>query len=171
MSIAAEWSVFWLNVFVYALLVPVRMQVDVWLPDACFDPNRWWFRTRDWERDGDVYRDRLRIDRWKDRLPTVTSLNRFSKRRLAGNDQPYLERFVLETCRAESNHVRAILSVVVMQLWTPPGVWVICFLLAFSGNLPFILIQRHNRPRLQRALERIAGRTLPRSGEPDLQFA
>mgnify|MGYP001580017604 CR=1 FL=1 len=171
MSLAAEWSVFWFNVLVYVLLVPMRMQLDVWLPDTFFAPGRWWYRTREWERDGDFYRDRLRIDRWKDRLPVITSRNNFSKRRLVGNDRPYLEQFVLETCRAESNHVRAIISVLIMRLWTPPGLWFLCFLLALWGNLPFILIQRHNRPRLQRALERIAERTLSRGNEGDLQFA
>lgn len=76
-----------------------------------------------------------------------------SKKRLLTSDPEYLGEFVVATCRAESHHVRAVLSVVVMKLWTPLPSWLFVFAIALTGNLPFILIQRYNRPRLQRALE------------------
>jgi glycosyl-4,4'-diaponeurosporenoate acyltransferase len=156
----SSWSLFWLNVTIYALTTAWRMQVDVWIPAKYFDPNRWWFRGREWERRGDFYRDVLRIDRWKGRLPSVNARNHFSKRYLAGTDPSYLRQFVIETCRGESNHLRAVLSVVPMRLWTPLELWTVCFLIALIGNLPFILIQRYNRPRLQRALARVERRAL-----------
>jgi len=169
----ATWSLFALNCFVYALLVVVRAWIDVILPPRFFSPNRWLFRTRDWEHDGDVYRV-LRIDRWKDRLPSLVTWQRFSKKRLTQASRRYLNRFVIETCRAESNHVRAIASVVLMRLWTPFDLWMTCLVIALAGNVPFILIQRYNRPRLLRILARMERRELagaPEDGESELRPA
>jgi hypothetical protein len=45
------------------------------------------------------------------------------------------------------------LFVFVLLLWTPFDMWMVCFLIAAFGNAPFIMIQRYNRHRLQRALE------------------
>ncbi len=156
----ASWSLFWLNVTIYALTTLWRMQVDVWIPVKYFDPDRWWFRIRSWERQGDFYKDNLRIERWKDKVPAVNGRNHFSKRHLVGSDPTYLRQFIIETCRGESNHVRAVLSVIPMRLWTPFDLWLVCFLIALVGNLPFVLIQRYNRPRLQRALVRVERRAL-----------
>ncbi len=164
----ASWSLFWVNCIVYTLLVVVRAWVDVVLPERFFRPERWWFRTRDWERDGEVYRGLLRIDRWKDRLPALDTWHRFSKKRLSDANHSYLRRFVIETCRAESNHVRAVASVVLMRVWTPLDLWLTCLVIAVAGNLPFILIQRYNRPRLQRILGRIEQRELAADGNGEL---
>ena len=62
-----------------------------------------------------------------------------------------VELLVQETCVAEAVHTASIL-LGLGALWLCPGwggvvLWLIWFLLA---NLPFILIQRYNRPRLMR---------------------
>lgn len=168
----ASWSLFWFNCILYTLLVVVRAWIDMMIPDRYLKPDRWWFRTRDWEKDGEWYREELRIDRWKDKLPTLKTAARFSKKRLTEASRRYLNRFITETCRAESNHLRAIGSVVAMRLWTPIDLWLVCLLLAVVGNLPFIMIQRYNRPRLMRALERIERRQLATAeGDPELRPA
>ena len=156
----ASWTLFWVNCIVYTVLVVVRAWVDVVIPERYFRPERWLFRTRDWEREGEVYRSLLRIDRWKDRLPALDTWHRFSKKRLTEANHHYLRRFITETCRAESNHLRAVGSVVLMRLWTPLDLWMTCLVIAVAGNLPFILIQRYNRPRLQRILGRMERREL-----------
>lgn len=145
-------QLFWFNFMLYWAATVVRILIDPYLPAAWFDPQRPMYRTHDWEEHGRIYR-RLQIDRWKDRLPSFTRRGALSKKRLTTSDPEYLHKFVVETCRAESNHVRAVLSVVVMKLWTPLPSWLFVLAIAALGNLPFILIQRYNRPRLQRALE------------------
>ncbi len=168
----ASWSLFWFNCILYTVLVMVRAWIDVLIPQRLLRPEGWWFRIRDWERDGDWYRDQLRIDRWKDKLPSLRTAARFSKKRLTEASRRYLNRFVIETCRAESNHLRAIASVMVMRLWTPVDLWMVCMLIAVVGNVPFIMIQRYNRPRLIRALERIERRELAAAGgDPELHPA
>jgi len=169
----ASWSLFALNCLIYATLVVVRAWVDVAIPERYFRADRWLFRTREWERDGEFYRV-LRIDRWKDRLPSLETWHRFSKKKLTDASRRYLNRFVVETCRAESNHLRAIVSVVMMRLWTPIDLWLTCLVIALAGNLPFILIQRYNRPRLLRILNRMDQRELspaPEDGESELRPA
>ncbi|MDR1768887.1 MAG: hypothetical protein LBR32_10810 [Propionibacteriaceae bacterium] len=160
MLLQSNWHLFWFNVALYTFLVAVRRFVDVVVPQRWFDPARRWFRTRRWEHGGDFYRRAMAIDRWKDKLPTLEGRTHFDKKHLAGNQAEYLEQFIVETCRSESNHVRAITSVVVMRLWTPLSLWLLCLAVATVGNLPFICIQRYNRPRLQRALERVERRAL-----------
>jgi hypothetical protein len=56
-----------------------------------------------------------------------------------------------------------------MRLWTPVDLWLVCMLIAVVGNVPFIMIQRYNRPRLMRALERMERRELAAAGDdPEL---
>ncbi len=165
----ASWSLFWFNCILYTVLVVVRAWIDVMIPARFLRPDSWWFRIRDWERDGEWYREQLRIDRWKDKLPSLRTATRFSKKRLTEASHRYFTRFITETCRAESNHLRAIGSVMVMRLWTPVDLWLVCMLIAVVGNVPFIMIQRYNRPRLMRALERIERRELAAAGgDPEL---
>ena len=67
--------------------------------------------------------------------------------------------------------MRAIASVVAMRLWTPLDLWLTCLVIGLIGNVPFILIQRYNRPRLQRTLGRIEQRSLAASGDNELRPA
>lgn len=143
---------FWLNFALYWALTLGRILIDPILPERLFSPERPAYRAQRWEDGGDFYRQHLRVDRWKDYLPTFAGPNRFSKRHLTAADPTYLNRFIVETCRGESNHVRAVLSVVMMKLWTPMLLWLFMLSIALLGNLPFIAVQRYNRPRLQRAL-------------------
>jgi glycosyl-4,4'-diaponeurosporenoate acyltransferase len=145
-------NLFIINVLCYLLFVLVRRHIDIWLPDQSFDPTRRRYRLAQWEHNGFTYRRWLHINAWKDKLPCFKPLTGFSKKTLVGSQHDYLQQFIIETCRAESNHVSAIIFVFVMQLWTPFNLWLTCFAIATIGNAPFIFIQRYNRPRLQRAL-------------------
>lgn len=148
-----EWSVAWFNFVLYWVWTALRIAIDPLIPRSWLNPDAWPFRLSKWEGDGAFYRKVLHIERWKDHLPVFAGRTGFDKKSLLGIDPEYLSRFITETCRGESNHLRAIGSVVVMRLWTPFGVWIWLFLIAAAGNLPFVAIQRYNRPRLQRILD------------------
>ena len=70
-------------------------------------------------------------------------------------DKENLRRLIQETCVAEIVHYQLILLCLpFLKIW--PGLGgIICFCLAILGNLVFAIIQRYNRPRLIRALERL----------------
>lgn len=64
-----------------------------------------------------------------------------------------LPRMIQETCVAEWTH--GILSIAgLAMLWFWPGIGGICMTAVYIllGNLPFIVVQRFNRPRLQKLL-------------------
>mgnify|MGYP003342282614 CR=1 FL=1 len=124
-----------------------------------FDHDTWWSRLRGPERSGRLY-ERLGIKRWKDRLPEAGALysGGFSKRDLRAHDRAHLERFVVETRRAEFVHWLVFATVLVFPLFVvwyalPPNL-----VYAVVANLPFIAIQRYNRARLLRILARLDAR-------------
>lgn len=124
------------------------------LPVAWLARDRWLFRERRWERGGRRYRTTLRIHRWKDRLPEAGALftGGVSKRHVTAAADGGLERFVVETRRAELGHWLAMVPAPLFALWNPPGVAVAMVVYALAVNLPFVAIQRYNRVRSNRVL-------------------
>lgn len=132
------------------------------LSDDRLARDGWLLRARGFEAGGRCYR-RLRVDRWKDKVPEAGALfaGGVSKRELPAHDVSGLQLFVRETRRAELAHWWALCCGPVFALWNPP---LPAALLAGYGvvvNLPFIVIQRYNRFRTQALLSRLARRGAP----------
>jgi glycosyl-4,4'-diaponeurosporenoate acyltransferase len=140
---AATWA-FWSTVCGY---------VAHRLPERWLDRDRWLFRLRGPERSGRLYDRVLRIKRWKDLLPEAGGLFRggFAKRRVH-HDRAYLERFLVETRRAELAHWPILGLGPTFYAWMPW--WLASAMLGYAivANVPCILVQRYNRARLERAL-------------------
>ena len=134
--------------------LPVR-----WLGD------RWWFRPRPWEAER-FYRRVLRIGRWKDRLPEAGALfaGGVSKRQVTAAEGGGLERFVVETRRAEVGHTLCALCGPVFVLWNPPAAAVLLVAYGVLVNAPFVAIQRYNRMRAARVLAARARRARGTTG-------
>jgi glycosyl-4,4'-diaponeurosporenoate acyltransferase len=109
-------------------------------------------RPRPIEAGGRLYARRLRIQRWKDRLPEAGALfaGGVSKRHVSGD----LDRFVAETRRAEYGHWLAIACSPAFALWNPLSGLVLMTAYSVLVNAPFIAVQRYNRQRAQRILAR-----------------
>jgi glycosyl-4,4'-diaponeurosporenoate acyltransferase len=119
-------------------------------------------RLRPWERQGRAY-ERFGIRHWKDRVPEWGAAFRggASKRALGGHDTAALADFAAETRRAERVHWAIPLVTPVFVLWNPP--WLLGAMVAYAvvANLPCLVIQRYNRGRALRVVDRRA-RRLPR---------
>jgi glycosyl-4,4'-diaponeurosporenoate acyltransferase len=116
------------------------------LPLESFAGSRVLYEPRSWERDGRVYRDLLRVRRWKSVLPDGANwFGAFSKKKLLSRDADYMRTFLLETRRAEFAHWIMLFCFPVFFLWNPPWAWLIMFAYAVLANLPIILVQRYNR--------------------------
>ena len=108
-----------------------------------------------WERDGQVY-ERAGIRRWKDLVPDVSKLfpSIVPPKAVQGMpDAATLRDMLKETCVAEAVHVVLIpLGLWLLRLWQGIGGVMMFLVYVILGNVPFIMIQRYNRPRFRRML-------------------
>lgn len=118
-------------------------------------------RLRPFERDGRWYERRLAIKRWKGHLPEAGDLFRdgFSKRSLRSDSVDQLERFVVETRRAEVTHWILLAAGPLFVLWNPWGLALVMVVYGVVANLPCLVVQRYNRARLLRVVELARGRS------------
>lgn len=132
------------------------------LGDARLSRDGWLLRPRRFEAGGRAYR-RIRIQRWKDRLPEAGALfpGGVSKRQLPARDLAGLRLFVRETRRAELTHWWAMFCAPLFLLWNPPLAAALLVAYGVLVNLPFILIQRYNRFRTQALVARLERRGAP----------
>ena len=139
-----------------ALIGALCFYVGRLLPGDWFHSDRFPFRCFPFERGGRVY-EKLGIRRWKDKVPDMSRYIPHTFRKKIGvmRSPEHVEGLIRETCVAELVHVVLILLSPVFLVLLPRGWnWICMLLYDLFGNLPFILIQRYNRPRLVILLER-----------------
>lgn len=113
--------------------------------------NKFPFKSFKFERNGRIY-NKIHIMKWKTKLPDASLiitklLPKFMpKKRLDAESK--FSILIKETCIAEATHVlAAILGFGCVFIWEGVGGWIMS-LLFLLFNLPFVIIQRFNRPRL-----------------------
>ena len=127
--------------------------VAIRLPVQLFAEDNWVTAPRRWERDGDFYRNRLAVRKWKSLLPDGAPwLGGIAKKRLHARNSTYLKQFLWETRRAEWAHWCMFSFLPFFFLWNPPWACLIMTAYAAASNLPCIVAQRYNRLALDRAL-------------------
>ena len=142
--------VIWFIIHIGVVAIMVRISAKH------FDPNYWLYKSRKWERNGNVYQEVFRIKKWKQHLPDGAQfLGRlgFQKKQLNNKSMEYFEAFQIEPCRAELTHWIFILFAPFFFLWNRPGVGLFMIFYALLENVPFIIAQRYNRYRFRRLLE------------------
>jgi glycosyl-4,4'-diaponeurosporenoate acyltransferase len=108
------------------------------------------------EKNGRFY-EKLGVRKWKDRVPDMSRvLKKLPPKNLRGGaSAEQLETLVQETCVAELVHTALIImSLAVLFYWRGWGAAAFLAVYNLFGNVPFIVIQRYNRPRLVRLCER-----------------
>ncbi|WP_377889048.1 glycosyl-4,4'-diaponeurosporenoate acyltransferase [Alkalihalobacillus sp. R86527] len=123
------------------------------VPDSFYESRNLHHRKRE---EAALY-EILKIRSWKTVLPDGGGIFRggFRKKKLKTLTVTYVTKFIVETKRAEFNHWILIPPSLLFFLWNPPLVgW---FMVAYSliVNIPFIMIQRYNRYRLELILPKI----------------
>lgn len=148
----------YLNCLIYLLFYGLMMFfVGRILPKKWFDASKFPYRQTDFEKKYEKHKNKIR--RWKLRLPDMSRIFPQlipSKRIDHKPDAEMFEEMITETCIAEFIHtVNMFLgfSCLLVNDGTPG--WVMGFANALLGNLPFIIIQRFNRPRLVRIYNRM----------------
>ncbi len=118
------------------------------MPKTAFDPAKGPYAPKEWERGGRWYRETLKIQAWKDRLPQHNGKNGFSKKHLNNISIEYLDEFIAETCRGEWMHMKGCLCAIITLIINPLLVGIVMSFLVMMANVPFAVVQRYNRFRL-----------------------
>ncbi|MHB1485217.1 MAG: glycosyl-4,4'-diaponeurosporenoate acyltransferase CrtO family protein [Saccharofermentanales bacterium] len=127
------------------------------IPDKFYSPDSFLYRERKWERSGMIYNSIFKVRKWKKILPdgsNAMNTKAIRKKNLKDFSKPGLQIFLIESCRAELTHVLAILPFWIFGFFAPPVIILYMLIYALIFNLPFIIIQRYNRPRIQRLLKK-----------------
>jgi glycosyl-4,4'-diaponeurosporenoate acyltransferase len=126
------------------------------VPVKRFDHDTWLTRPRRFEDEGNFYQRKLKIRKWKDRLPEKGDLfpDGFSKRHLTNRSTEHLERFMAETRRAETVHWLNLSAGPLFLIWCRPLLGAFMIVFGVVAHLPFVMVQRYNRERLGRLLRR-----------------
>ncbi len=122
------------------------------LPKRWFRGDKFPWRTHAWEQK--VW-DALKIRRWQAKVPDMSRL--FTKimpaKKLTRQTAANLPRMIQETCVAEFTHaLLSIAGLAMLWIWSGAGGIAFAVIYILLGNIPFLLIQRYNRPRLQKLL-------------------
>ena len=128
-------------------------------------PRKWFrwdsfpYRAWKWEKEGRIY-DRLHIRAWKDKMPDKSRFvkSMVPKRVGACPSSASVYRLVRETCVAEIVHLAlCVLAFPIYFFWNN-AVGVILALVFVICNIPFMMIQRYNRPVLVSLAQRLEKR-------------
>ena len=146
-------SGFWKCVLYAAALALLAHPLGQAIPGP-FDPEKRPFRSRKWEQNGRIY-TKLAIDKWKKLVPDMSRiLPDMVKKELPGSGAvtaAQADTLVQETCRAEVVHTAScLLGLAFLWLWPGAGGAAVLAVWVRLANLPFMVIQRYNRPRLVR---------------------
>lgn len=149
--------------FVYSLIYLVAISIIVFLIGR-FYPRRWIFensfpfRSFACEKEGKCY-EKIWIRKWKTIWPDASMIlhglfpKHYPKKRLENNNTEKIPVLIKESCVAESTHIiTSILGFGCIFVWNGLG-GIIMSIVYFLTNIPPIIIQRYNRPRLKKSLK------------------
>lgn len=136
------------------------------LPRRWFRPDAFPYRQAAWEQNGAAY-EKLGIRVWKDIFPDMSRFAPRTFRKKAGlsRDPEHVRGLILEMCSAEAVHwALIVLSLLFPALMGPSG-WICYALYNLAGNIPPIMIQRYNRPRMEKMLRMMEERAAKASAQ------
>lgn len=131
-------------------------------------PKRWFsadvfpYRSFAFEQDGKFY-DRFKIRFWQKKVPDMSKIlpKLMPAKCISYDYKEQLPRMLQETCVAEFIHTLLCFSgLYCLKLWPGMGGAVVSVIYILVFNLPYIMIQRYNRPRLMRLNNRIKQQTI-----------
>lgn len=131
------------------------------LPKSWFNSDNKVFKVGKKERN---FYEKLGIKKWKDKIPELGQTANFKKNKIQYPNNPeYLKKFIQETVYGESLHFFCILTAFLSLLLVPNHLilpMTLPIAIVYSVyNLPSLVIQRYNRPRLEILLKRVSSKT------------
>jgi len=145
------------------------------LPRRWFHADRFPYRAWKWEKNGTIY-ECVRVQDWKDHVPDMSRVMKDMVPKRVGICPTSEEVRILvgETCVAELIHALLCFFSFGVYLFWKNKMGIFLSVVVVLCNLPFIIIQRYNRPmlialadRLQLREERRRRRETMRSAAPE----
>jgi glycosyl-4,4'-diaponeurosporenoate acyltransferase len=137
------------------------------IPVDFFKPSRLFYKPRKWEKGGEVYQKLFHVKSWKGIIPAGANMysDTFKLTHLPSLKLADLELWIKESCRAEFCHWIMMLPGFLFFLWNSVtvGWWMVAY--AVANNIIPIIMQRYNRPRIQKLLDQLE-RKSRRKSEP-----
>ena len=130
------------------------------LPRHLFFEDKFPFIAFRWEKNGSVY-DALKVKKWKTKVPDMSKVTDllFPKRLQKNMTSADFDRLVKESCIAELSHyVLFLLSYGVYYIWKGKTGLLLMALYNLIGNVPYVIIQRYNRPHFIKVRDRLKTR-------------
>ena len=118
--------------------------------------DKWLYKERGFEEHGEFYKRVFKVHIWKKYLPDGAKCFKgdFTKNQMKSTDAAYLQMFIAEACRAELVHWLMFVPFLFYFLIAPPLLAVVLILVTGFINIPCVIAQRYNRPRLQAVIDR-----------------
>lgn len=139
----------------YAFIGAVSFGVGRLIAKYPFDYAAPPFRALPFEKEGQIYKS-IGVASWQSKVPDMSKL--FKKlmpaKKVEGRpNRETLLVMIQETCVAELTHwALCVLGVAVLWIWRGAGGIIVWLVYCLLGNIPFIIIQRYNRPRFIKLL-------------------
>jgi len=121
------------------------------LPRKWFNDRKFPFKPFKWEKNGKIY-EKLNIRKWKGEILDMSKIMTviLPKKLPLSAKLKDVKTLIAETCVAELIHwILCVISVANYWIWKKSAEGILIWGLCIIGNLPFILVQRYNRPHLQ----------------------
>jgi len=160
------------NLIMFIIISVCVTLTSMLFPHRLLNPKNKFFRAKTWEAGGEIYQRLFKVRYWKAALPELSDFFKklFSKKKMKTFDSEYLQSYIIESCRAELTHFCIIGISLLFPLWAGLSVSLIIIYISLALNLPFIVIQRYNRPRIQHLLTRGKPHTFSGIKAEDLSF-
>ncbi len=130
--------------------------VFAYIPAGVFRYAGRFLKPYKFEHNGRFYEKYFKISKWKDKLPQFSNIVKvgFHLDNIEIKSEEYLERFIIETIRSEITHIFLMIISPVFVVWSENTTYgIIASCLYFIGNVPFLMVQRYNRPRVVKLKE------------------
>lgn len=126
------------------------------LPRKWFKADKFPYRPFGFEKGGKIYKT-IGVHKWQKKMPDMSQImpDMVTKRLSPGASAEDVRILIAETCVAEHVHVALCLSFFYIAKFWDTHAWIYLWLIYTAFNIPFIMIQRYNRPKLLRVLSRL----------------
>ena len=130
------------------------------LPRRWFNPEKKPYAPWKIENGGELYK-KLKVHKWKDKMPDMSRISPMMVKKkisFSSASSEAISKIAVETCVAELIHDALILCAPGLYLIWPDPIGAIIAVVYALSNIPFIIIQRYNRPTLVKLSKRLKER-------------